>query len=265
MAPITTITGYKFIRLAELSILQDSLLEKVKDLSCRGTILLSTEGININLSGLPENIRAFQAYLWDDARFSNMIFRENYSAAFPFKQMKVKVKAEIITLNKPEIQVEKNRAPSLSPQELKSWLDEKRDVTILDTRNDYEVRFGTFENATHLNLKNFSEFPEESDVLSKEKPVVMFCTGGIRCEKAALHLLNAGFPEVYQLEGGILNYFAQVGGEHYRGECFVFDQRVALSTALAETGTQQCLICQGPITLAEQTSDAVQTCAFCVG
>jgi UPF0176 protein len=149
-------------------------------------------------------------------------------------------------MKNPAVKPEVTRAPAIAPNILKQWLDEKRDITLLDTRNDYEVRFGTFKKATHLAINDFSDFPKAATALTADKPVVMFCTGGIRCEKAALELLHAGFPEVYQLEGGILNYFQETDGAHYEGECFVFDERVALDTNLQVTGTLQCVVCEGP-------------------
>ena len=264
---IINIAGYKFIPLNQLAVLRELLLNHCTVLGCKGTILLGDEGINLSLAGVPESIAAFKDFLRQDERFADMTFRESYSAQQPFNFMKVKIKNEIITLGLPEVKPEEQRAPSIDPVELKQWLDEKREFTLLDTRNDYEVRFGTFQNATHFEMSDFGEFPEHASTLPTDKPVVMFCTGGIRCEKAALHLLNAGFSKVLQLEGGILNYFQEVGGEHYQGECFVFDQRVAVNANLAETGTVQCLTCQGPITLAEQMLPAYETktsCPTCV-
>jgi UPF0176 protein len=138
---------------------------------------------------------------------------------------------------------------------------------VLDTRNDYEVRFGTFEQAEHFQLADFSDFPAATAAIQEKKPVVMFCTGGIRCEKAAVYLLSAGFPEVYQLDGGILNYFSEVGGAHYSGECFVFDQRISVNPQLQETGTLQCVACQGPVSKEQQASSdfvAGVSCPVCV-
>jgi UPF0176 protein len=175
----------------------------------------------------------------------------------------VKLKQEIITMGRPEIRPEMGRAPSISPQDFKQWLDEKKEITVLDTRNDYEVRFGTFENAKHFQLDDFGQFPEYANHISPDKPVVMFCTGGVRCEKAALHLLNEGVAEVYQLDGGILNYFSEVGGEHYQGECFVFDQRISVDDKLCETGSVQCASCQGPVTKEEQASTQFISDATC--
>jgi UPF0176 protein len=230
------IAGYKFIPLNALSELRTALLEVCTDLGFKGTILLSVEGINITVAGIPTQVECFKAYLKNDARFEDMTFRESYSVAQPFKRMKVKIKQEIITMHRPEVCPETlPRAPHISPAVLKQWLDEKRDITVLDTRNDYEVKLGTFATAESLGINDFGDFPQAAKKLNPTKPIVMFCTGGIRCEKAALHLLDQGFSDVYQLDGGILNYFATVGGAHYQGDCFVFDERVAVDINLQES------------------------------
>jgi len=229
---ILNIAGYKFIALDNLSELRIALFNQCEELSLKGTILLSPEGINISLGGKLADITAFKTHLMADSRFNDMTFRESYSSTQPFKRLKVKLKKEIITLRRPEICPQTQRAPAISPQQLKQWLDQGRTFTILDTRNTYEVAFGTFAGATHLNIEDFCEFPKAVENLTADKPVVMFCTGGVRCEKAGLHLLNKGFSEVYQLDGGILNYFAMIGGAHYEGACFVFDERVALTPNL---------------------------------
>jgi UPF0176 protein len=252
MSNILNIAGYQFISLDSLSEMRMLFLEKCVALTVKGTILLSPEGINISLAGTEEAIAGFKAFLLADSRFAEMRFRESYSVEQPFKRMKVKLKKEIITMRRSDIHPDQRRAPAISPEDFKQWLDENRDITLLDTRNDYEMQFGTFKNALNLHLKDFSEFPEKSKELAKNKPVVMFCTGGIRCEKAAIHLMNEGFENVFQLEGGILNYFTHVGGDHYEGDCFVFDGRVALNSQLAATDAQQCCVCQMPIKSVEE-------------
>lgn len=225
---VLTIAGYRFILLSQLDELRSLFLEKCTALKLKGTILLSEEGININLSGEPKEMILFKDFLKQDALFFDMVFRENYSDRPSFQRLKVKIKKEIITFKKPGIRPSEKRAPTISSQELKKWLDEKQDITLLDTRNHYEVDMGTFENAVNLHLKDFSAFPKAAEKLERKKTVVMFCTGGIRCEKAALHLLDVGFEKVYQLDGGILNYFSEVGMAHYQGKCFVFDERTAV-------------------------------------
>lgn len=262
MMQILNIASYKFIALSDLPAHQSIFLEKTNNLRLKGTILLSAEGINISLAGIPEDIALFVSFLQSTPLFADMTFRESYSDFQPFKQMRVKIKPEIITLRQADIHPEQELAPDISPAEFKKWLDEKRDITILDTRNDYEVKFGTFEKAQQLYLDEFGEFPDAINQVSRDKPIVMFCTGGVRCEKAAWVMLNAGYSNVYQLKGGILNYFAEVGAEHYQGECFVFDERVAVDATLNPSGTKQCIICQGPIVKQEQIASQT-SCGQC--
>lgn len=246
---ILNLAGYKFIPLNDTVSLQKSLLDQCRSFSIKGTILLSEEGININISGDEKQIQSFVIFLKSDLRFNDMRFHESYSNHQPFKTLKIKIKKEIITLKQPTVNPLQKRAPAISPKELKRWLDEKKDFTLLDTRNDYEVRFGTFENAINPEINDFGELPSSLSTINCDKPVVMFCTGGIRCEKAALYMLNHGFTDVHQLDGGILGYFRETQGSHYQGECFVFDTRVSVDNKLEETGTLQCKKCQGPIKL----------------
>lgn len=252
MTPILNIAGYKFIELTQLETLREHLLQLCEVAALKGTILLSSEGINISLAGAEPAVRSFMAALGQDERFTDMRFHQTFSEAQPFQQLKVKLKNEIITLRQGDVApLQCDRAQAISPAELKRWLDEKRDITLLDTRNDYEYRFGTFTGAVNLYLQNFGELPDAIANLDKHKPLVMFCTGGIRCEKAALLMERHGFTDVYQLDGGILGYFAEVGGAHYEGECFVFDERVALAPDLKAHGTKQCRSCQGPVEACE--------------
>lgn len=255
---ILNIAGYKFLPLEGLARLREDLLQQTQAYGLLGTILLSHEGININLAGEVVHAQAFAQQLTADARFSDMQFHQTYSTDIPFKTLKVKVKDEIITFREPEATPSLcMRAAAISPETLKQWLDEGKDITLLDTRNDFEYRFGTFKNALNLEIANFGELPAALADLDRDKPLVMFCTGGIRCEKAGLYMQQHGFKEVYQLDGGILGYFAKVGGAHYDGECFVFDKRISLDSDLKITGTTQCLTCQGPV-LADSSC---QTCA----
>lgn len=252
------IASYKFIPLTDLPRLKNQLLDTCISLNLKGTILLSQEGINLALAAEKEAVESFKITIKSDNRFHDLSYRESFSEQPPFKHMKVKIKKEIITMRQEQVRPEKQSAPRLSPKELKQWLDEKRKMTLIDTRNDYEVKFGTFEGAVNLQLQDFSEFPEASQQISKINPIVMFCTGGIRCEKAALHLLDLGFKDVFQLEGGILNYFKETQGEYFHGDCFVFDQRIAVGHDLKPTGTIQCLGCQGPISVGS-------SCSICKG
>jgi UPF0176 protein len=259
--PFLNISGYKFITLKEITALHTHFLRLCAHKDLKGTILLSHEGININLAGAPDDIIVFKNAIKEDANFTDIVFKESYSSNQSFKRLKIKMKDEIITLRQPVVNTE-TRAPSIAPKVLKQWLDEKEDMILLDTRNDYEVRFGTFKNSKNLSLKNFTDFPSEIHQLETEKPVVMFCTGGIRCEKAALYMLSQGFKQVYQLEGGILNYFSEVGMTHYDGECFVFDERISVDADLNATATGQCTDCHGPIVPSENIKNTF-TCEMC--
>jgi RluA family pseudouridine synthase len=183
--------------------------------------------------------------------------------------MLVRIKREIIAFGVPGLDPARAPAPKIDPSTLRRWLDEGRPVTLLDTRNDYEVKLGTFQNALPIGIHRFREFPEAVQKLPaalKETPVVMFCTGGIRCEKAGPYMVGQGFKNVFQLDGGILKYFEECGGAHYNGECFVFDQRVGLDPALRETGSTQCFNCLTPLTEREQEDPRYlppKSCPYC--
>lgn len=229
------LAGYKFVKLDGLPELRASLRQQCQDLGLKGTILVSPEGINAFVAGLEPEIAAFKAWLGADARFADLKFKASRSAEPPFKRMRVKIKPEIITLRVPGLDPAANPAPALPPVELKRWLDEDREVVLLDTRNAFEVEAGTFRNALHLELKAFGQFPGAADGLDpslKDKTIVTFCTGGIRCEKAAPVLIGKGFRDVYQLQGGILQYFEDCGAAHFDGRCFVFDGRNTLDGEL---------------------------------
>lgn len=225
------IAAYKFITLDNLPELRAIFKTTCHNLQLKGTILLSHEGINLMLAGLPNAIQQFKNFLETDARFQHMSFRENPCEEQPFKRMWVKLKKEIITIGLNHLDPEHTPAPRITAQELKQWLDEGREIALLDTRNDYETEVGSFEHAIDMHLKHFRHFPDAVKTLDpalKKKPVVAFCTGGIRCEKAALVLQEQGFEQVYQLDGGILKYFEECGSSHYQGDCFVFDYRMAV-------------------------------------
>jgi UPF0176 protein len=203
----------------------------------RGTLLISHEGLNGMLSGEEAALREFQAFILEMEPFQGIEFKESWSGGITFPRMLVKIKKEIIPLGLPELDPAVKTGERLKPLELKNWLDEARDFILVDTRNDYEVDYGTFKKAVTFDLKNFRDFPQYLDQLPEEakaKPVVMFCTGGIRCEKATAVAMERGFTEVYQLDGGILKYFEECGDEHYQGQCFVFDRRIAVDSKLQE-------------------------------
>jgi UPF0176 protein len=252
---IINVSAYKFVQLTELEQLRDTFYADLKDTVFLGTILLAEEGINLMLAGERDAIDHIKQYLSSFSQFSDMEYKETISEAMPFDRFKIKIKTEIVPMGVASVKPTEFTGPTISAQELKRWLDEGRDFTLLDTRNTYEIAVGTFESAIDLNLRHFRDFAEAVDHLpaeQKEKPLVMFCTGGIRCEKASPLLLQKGFKEVYQLDGGILKYFQEVGGSHWRGDCFIFDQRTSITPTCDETGLAQCERCQEFVTAAEQ-------------
>lgn len=266
---IVNISGYKFIPVADPEELRDQLMQKCTELELKGTILIGNEGINQFLAGPRQAIDGYVDFLQQDSRFADITFKESFSDYVPFCRMVVKVRKEIVTMGGDEIAPGEFTGPSIDPKEFKQWIDEGKDFTILDTRNDFEFELGTFKDAIHLDIEYFRQFPDEVAKLDpeiKEKPVVIFCTGGIRCEKASPAMLNQGFKEVYQLEGGILKYFEECGGEHYEGECFVFDDRVALDGNLQETDTEVCYRCQQPLSVEQRQHELYvegEYCQYC--
>ena len=238
---VLNISAYKFVTLSDCAALRESIRSRAAALELKGTVLLAEEGINLFLAGAPERMRAFVDDLRDDARFADLEPKESWSDAVPFRKLLVKVKREIIRMNHPTIRPEQGRAPAVAPATLARWLaqghdDEGRPVVTLDTRNAFEVDAGAFERAIDWRIEKFSEFPQALRAHRGElagKTVVSYCTGGIRCEKAALLMQREGVEHVYQLEGGILKYFDETGGAHFRGACFVFDERELLEPALA--------------------------------
>ncbi|TFW30238.1 sulfurtransferase [Massilia arenosa] len=261
-APYVNIAAYKFISFDDTETKRPEFQAICQKLDLKGTILLTPEGINMFLSGTRANIDRYLAWLRQDERFADIEVKESYSAEQSHKRMLVKLKKEIITMRMPLIKPELGRAPAVDAQTLKRWLDQGHDdagkpVVMVDTRNDYEVDVGTFENVVDYRLHKFTEFPAVIEAHKADfegKTVVTFCTGGIRCEKAAIHMQNVGYDNVYQLEGGILKYFEDVGGAHYTGDCFVFDYRTALNPQLEPTETTQCFACRAVVTPREQLS-----------
>jgi len=237
---ILNIAAYKFVALAQPETLQTSLAERLRGHAIKGTVLLAEEGINLFLAGPAADIHDFLAWLKQDARFADLQAKESWSGAQPFRKLLVKVKPEIIRMNHPAIQPSAGRAPAVDAATLKRWLDAGHDdagrpVVTLDTRNDFEADVGTFHNAIDWRIRKFTEFPEALLAHQQElagKTVVSFCTGGIRCEKAAILMREAGVENVWQLDGGILKYFEESGRAHFDGECFVFDERRALDPEL---------------------------------
>jgi UPF0176 protein len=238
---VLNISAYKFINLEDPAALRETLHHRASTLALKGTVLLAGEGINLFLAGGADAVRQFVAQLHTDPRFADLQPKESWSATQPFKKLLVKVKREIIRMNHPAIQPAKGRAPAVSAATVRRWLeagqdDHGRPVVTLDTRNAFEVDEGTFTGAIDWRIEKFSDFPQAfraHKTALQDKTVISFCTGGIRCEKAAILMREEGLEHVYQLEGGILKYFEETDGKHYSGACFVFDERRAVGPDLA--------------------------------
>ncbi|GLR00111.1 sulfurtransferase [Dyella mobilis] len=238
---ILNISAYRFVSLDDLPTLRERMLEQCHALALKGTILLAPEGINLFLAAPREAIEAFLTWLHQDPRFAGMQAKESLSDDIPFKRMRVRLKKEIITLRHPTIRPEGGRAPAVAAATLKRWLDQGRDdagreVVLLDTRNAYETDAGMFPQAVDYRIDSFTQLPNAlaaDQARYTGKTIVSYCTGGIRCEKAALYMQDVGMENVYQLEGGILKYFEEVGGTHWQGDCFVFDERGAVDPSLS--------------------------------
>lgn len=238
---IVNIAAYHFTPVAEPDTLADELHAAAEAGALRGTVLVAHEGINLFLAGAPEAVHGFVEALRTDVRFADIIVKTSRSRAQPFVRLKVKVKPEIISFRRDGASpLAAGRAPVVAPADLARWIaqgsdDAGRPLVLLDTRNREEVGHGTFVGALTLPIDNFTELPgalqPHREALA-DATVVSFCTGGIRCEKAALWLRGDGMDNLLQLDGGILGYFEQVGGAGYQGRCFVFDERVALDPAL---------------------------------
>lgn len=264
------IAGYRFVDLDDRDELQAMLRSLCLDLGLKGTVLLAPEGINFFLAGNQTSIEQFTQVLNKDGRFDEIPLKVSYTEYQPFNRMNVRKKNEIISVGLDHIRPADFTGEELEPRDFKAMLDAGESVHVLDTRNDYELRVGTFENAIDLDIRTFRAFPEAIQRLPesmKDEPVVMFCTGGIRCEKASAIMMEAGFTNVKQLKGGVLGYFEQVGGDHWNGDCFVFDQRVAVNPSLDETEVVVCFACREPLSKEEQASpDYVigMSCPYCI-
>ena len=248
MTTILNIAAYHFVEVSSPQQVAEALHARGTALELKGTILVSHEGLNCFLAGKEEQVRAMLEALRALEGFKNLGIKESWSDTVPFKRFKVKVKKEIIRMDHPTIQPANTRAPAVSPDTLKRWLDQGHDdvgrpVVMLDARNDFEVDQGRFANAIDWRIAKFTEFPSAVKAHRAElegKTVVSYCTGGIRCEKAAIFMNELGLANVFQLDGGILNYFEKTDGSHWQGSCFVFDERVGLLPSLAPDNAVEC-------------------------
>ena len=249
--PVTVTAFYKFVAIADPPAMRERLLGLARREEIKGTILVAPEGINATVAGPDAGIRHLLAHLRADPRFAHLVSKESYVEEPPFRRLKVKQKREIVTLRRPEADPTECVGTYVKPQDWNALLADP-DVLVIDTRNAYEVAIGTFENAVDPATRTFSEFPDFVAANldpEKHKRIAMFCTGGIRCEKASALLLAQGFPEVYHLEGGILKYLETVPPEEslWQGECFVFDERVALEHGVRAGTHVMCRACGTPV------------------
>ncbi len=239
LAAFANLSAYKFTPLDGLPDLRARLRTAALAAGLKGTVLLSAEGINLFVAGVPASAQAFLAVVRTIPGLEDISAKQSLSATQPFGRMLVKIKAEIIAFGVAGIDPARHPARKLAPGTLKAWLDAGKAITLLDTRNDYEVARGTFRGAVPAGIKRFRDFPAAVARLDpglKQQPVVMFCTGGIRCEKAGPYLERAGW-DVWQLDGGILRYFEECGAAHFDGECFVFDERAGVDGELRAVAT----------------------------
>ena len=267
---VLNIAGYKFEPLSDVDSLVQEFQSVCDDLDLKGSVYLSPNGINFSLAGSEESVEQYLLFMEQDERFLNIPLKKTYSETQPFRRMKVRPKKEIISLGRDDINPRELTGDYVTPEELYAMYENNEDVIVLDTRNKYETRVGLFENAVDLQLDTFRDFPNAIEQLPdeyKDKQIVMYCTGGIRCEKASAVMLKAGFSDVKQLEGGVLDYFKETGGKYWNGDCFVFDERVALDTDLNETEYIYCYICREPLSAEEKASPDFKIneyCPYCI-
>ena len=261
------VSFYKFFDIKSPEILKNRIFKEFKKNSILGTLILSQEGVNGMLSGKEENLNNIVNFLLQDFNFKIGDFKYLNSLKKPFHRLRIKIKDEIISLGKPNSSnPNKNVGEYLQPREWNTLL-EKEDVILIDTRNYYETSIGTFKNSIIPNMSSFKDFPKFVDSLSKykNKNIAMFCTGGIRCEKASSYMIEKGFKNVFHLEGGIINYLGQVKEEisKWQGECFVFDSRVSVKHDLSEGSYKMCHACNQPLSLSDSKSPKFKEGVHC--
>ncbi len=258
---------YKFVSLDDFEALRQPLLNFMEKNRVRGTLLLAKEGINGTVASTREGIDALLAYLKSDPRLADLSYKESYDEQIPFYRTKVKLKREIVTMGVEGIDPRKVVGTYVKPSEWNKLITDP-EVVLIDTRNDYEVQIGKFKNAINPVTETFREFPDyvkQNLDPAKHKKVAMYCTGGIRCEKSTAYLKELGFEDVYHLEGGILKYLEEVPEEEstWEGECFVFDNRVAVNHKLEKGQYDQCHACRMPISEEDMASEHYQPGVSC--
>lgn len=272
MSQITVCAMYKFVTLSDFEALRAPLLQTMEDNGIKGTLLLAEEGINGTVSGSQQSVETLLSWLNNDQRLNPMSYKMSYDDEQPFHRTKVKLKKEIVTLGIDGIDPKQSVGTYVKPQDWNALISDP-DVVVIDTRNDYEIEIGTFKHAIDPKTKSFRELPDYvADNLdpAKHKKVAMFCTGGIRCEKSTAFMKQQGFEEVFHLEGGILKYLEDVEQKDslWEGDCFVFDNRVAVNHDLEKSHYDQCYACRLPITEQDKQSELFEqgvSCPKCHG
>ncbi|MGC1308207.1 MAG: rhodanese-related sulfurtransferase [Phormidesmis sp.] len=269
--PLTVATFYKFVALSDYVSLQQPLKEVCKSEGVKGTILLAAEGINGTIAGPRQGVEAVLCAIKSDPRLSDIDIKLSAAETFPFEKLKIRLKKEIVTMGLPEVSPTQQVGTYVTAQQ---WNEIIRDpeVVVIDTRNDYEVSMGTFQRAQNPQTESFHEFPNYANNNldpAQHKKVAMFCTGGIRCEKASAYLLSRGFESVYHLKGGILKYLEDIPAEEslWKGECFVFDERVSIKQGLEAGSYAMCYACGHPISPADQATadyESEVSCPHCI-
>ena len=264
---ICIVSFYKFVDLEQVQALRERVYAQGLELGIYGTVLLATEGINATICAPEASIKQFIAWLEAQSSIGAVAGKYSYSSALPFKRWRVKHKQQILSFRHSDANPKLTSGERIAPEHWNKLLAEE-DILLLDVRNDYEVKLGKFTGATNPQLSNFAEFAayvdnELSD--AKQRPVAMYCTGGIRCEKSSAYMLNRGFDKVYQLEGGILAYIEQVPQPEslWQGECFVFDQRVSVDSELRAGSHSLCYACREPLSAADREHPHYQSGISC--
>ena len=259
MARFVVAALYRFVRLDQAELLRDPLIQQMRRHDVRGTLLLAPEGINGTIAGPRSGIDAVLGYLKQDPRLAALSHKESTCDHPPFRRTKVRMKREIVTMGVEDIDPEHAAGTYVKPADWNALIQDP-DVTVIDTRNDYEVELGSFQGAIDPRTTSFRQFPDYARAHLDPKThrkVAMFCTGGIRCEKATAYLKHIGFEEVYHLQGGVLKYLEEVPAEQstWRGECFVFDERVSVGHGLTPGPYKLCYACRMPISEADRLSE----------